>query len=42
MKKIKELKRELLSQYKYQIELHAHTSPASGCSQITPKEMIET
>ena len=39
---LKELKNELLSQYKYQIELHAHTSPASGCSQITPKEMIET
>lgn len=39
---IKELKKELLSQYKYQIELHAHTSPASGCSEITPKEMVET
>ena len=39
---LKELKNELLSQYKYQIELHAHTSHASGCSQITPKEMIET
>ena len=39
---IKELKEQLLSQYKYQIELHAHTSPASGCSQIMPKEMAET
>lgn len=39
---LKNLKNELLSNYKYQIELHAHTSPASGCSQITPKEMVET
>lgn len=39
---LKELKSELLSQYKYQIELHAHTSPASGCSQITPQTMVET
>lgn len=36
------LKCELLSQYKYQIELHAHTSPVSGCSQVTPKAMVET
>lgn len=39
---LKELKSNLLSQYKYQIELHAHTSPVSGCSQVTPKEMAET
>lgn len=39
---LKELKKELLSEYKYQIELHAHTSPASGCSQISPKEMVST
>lgn len=39
---LKELKSNLLSQYKYQIELHAHTSPVSGCSQVTPKAMVET
>ncbi len=30
-----------LEDYKYKIELHAHTSPVSKCSQITPKRMIE-
>lgn len=39
---LKELKSELSSHYKYQIELHAHTFPASGCSQIPPREMVET
>lgn len=39
---LKELKSKLLLEYKYQIELHAHTSPVSGCSQITPKEMVDT
>ncbi len=29
-----------LSQYKYKIELHAHTSPCSGCSELPPKEFI--
>jgi len=28
--------------YKYKTELHAHTSPASSCSQILPHEMAET
>ena len=39
---LKQLKKELLSHYKYRIELHAHTSPASGCSQVKPKDMVET
>ncbi len=39
---LKELKNELLSQYKYQIELHAHTFPVSDCSQVSPKEMVDT
>lgn len=29
-----------LSQYKYKIELHAHTSPCSPCSELPPKEFI--
>ena len=37
-----EYKNKLLSDYKYRIELHAHTSPASGCSQILPEEMALT
>lgn len=39
---LKELKNEMISQYKYRIELHAHTSPVSGCSQVTPKDMVDT
>lgn len=39
---LNQLKNELDSTYKCRIELHAHTSPVSGCSQITPKEMVET
>ena len=38
----KELKNSLLEQYKFRIELHAHTSPASGCSQISPEMMAKT
>ncbi|MBS7298672.1 MAG: PHP domain-containing protein [Eubacteriales bacterium] len=37
-----ELKERLKKEYCYRIELHAHTCPASGCSQITPKMMVET
>ncbi len=29
-----------LSQYKYKIELHAHTSPCSPCSELPPKDFI--
>ncbi|MBP3436252.1 MAG: PHP domain-containing protein [Clostridia bacterium] len=36
------LKNELLSEYPYRIELHAHTSPASSCSEITPQELVAT
>lgn len=32
--------RNFLSEYKYKIELHAHTSPVSGCSELEPKEFI--
>lgn len=36
---IKSIKTQLLSEYKYQTELHAHTSPASSCSQIAPEDV---
>ncbi len=30
----------MFSEYKYKTELHAHTSPASGCSKIPPEELV--
>lgn len=36
---LKELKKELLNEYKYRIELHAHTSPGSSCSQVPAEDM---
>lgn len=31
----------MLEEYKYKTEIHAHTRPASVCSQITPEHMVE-
>ncbi|MBR4073139.1 MAG: PHP domain-containing protein, partial [Clostridia bacterium] len=39
--KAKEIKKQLAKQYPYRIELHAHTKPVSGCSEILPEEMAE-
>lgn len=39
--KVLELKERLFKQYPYRIELHAHTSPASSCSEILPEQMAE-
>ena len=36
------LKNELSQRYPYRIELHAHTKPASVCSEISPKELVDT
>lgn len=36
------VKEQLTNEYKYRIEMHAHTSPASPCSHILPEEMVET
>ena len=30
----------MLEEYKYKTELHAHTSPVSMCSEISPEEMV--
>ncbi|MBR3598240.1 MAG: PHP domain-containing protein [Clostridia bacterium] len=38
---IKKLKEELLREYRFQTELHAHTSPASSCSQIVPEKLAK-
>lgn len=36
----KEIKEALSLQYPYRIELHAHTNPVSGCSEISPEELV--
>ncbi len=38
----KSIKDELIKEYKYRIELHAHTRPASPCSEVVPKELVKT
>lgn len=35
-----EIRRQLLRQYPYRLELHAHTSPASPCGDIEPEQVI--
>ncbi len=35
------LKKQLLEEYKYRIELHAHSFPSSRCSEVSPEELIE-
>lgn len=37
---IKALKNDLLKEYRYRTELHAHTSPASSCSEIAPEDVV--
>lgn len=36
------LKNQLLLHYHHKIELHAHTHPVSACSEVSPKELVET
>ena len=36
-----DIKKQLREEYKFRTELHAHTSPASPCSQISPAEMAK-
>ena len=38
---MKNFKSQLLEEYKYKFEFHAHTSPVSGCSQIPCTEFAE-
>ena len=37
---IEQLK-ELTKVYPYKVELHAHTSPVSPCSEVSPKQLVE-
>ncbi len=32
----------MFEEYKYKTELHAHTSPVSGCSHILPEQLVDT
>ncbi len=34
------LKQELLAKYPYKVELHAHSNPASRCSEIPPEDVV--
>lgn len=34
------MKEKIFSQYPYRIELHSHTNPGSGCSALTPAELV--
>jgi len=36
-----EIKDILSKEYPFRIELHAHTKPVSGCSEILPEEMVK-
>ena len=38
---MKDLKLQLLEEYKYKFEFHAHTSPVSGCSEIPCDEFAQ-
>ena len=37
---VAETKAALYNQYPYRIELHAHTSPVSVCSEISPEDLV--
>ena len=36
-----EMKQRLLSHYRFRIELHAHTNPASRCSELPPEQFVK-
>ena len=38
---INKIKEDLKSEYKYRIELHAHSKPVSPCSEIPPEQLIK-
>lgn len=35
------IKQQLTEKYRYKFELHAHSNPASGCSELPPAELVE-
>lgn len=40
MKESEKIKQDLAKKYPVKVEIHAHTSPASGCSQIPPRDEV--
>ncbi len=41
MEDTKTIKQQLGEEYKYRIELHAHSNPGSECSEVSPAELVE-
>ena len=41
MKDLNQIKQQILEQYHFKFELHAHSYPASGCSDLSPAELVE-
>jgi histidinol phosphatase-like PHP family hydrolase len=41
MTDLKQLKEQLIAQHPYKFELHAHSNPASACSEFSPAELVE-
>ena len=41
MSELATLKQQLMAEYPYKFELHAHSNPASGCSELPPAELVE-
>ena len=41
MSHLADLKQQLAERYRYNFELHAHSHPASGCSDLSPTELVE-
>ena len=35
-----EIKSQLEKEYKYKLELHAHSNPASGCSEVSVPDLV--
>ena len=41
MESLSAIKQQLIQRYHYKFELHAHSHPASGCSDLSPAELVE-
>lgn len=41
MNNIQQLKEQLFAEYPYKFELHAHSNPASSCSDLSPTELVQ-
>ncbi len=38
---ISKIREDIISEYKYRIEMHAHTNPMSSCSSVSPEETVK-